>query len=493
MVWFFRELKGYGEKHFINHIGLSDQQFKQIKKKYLKESKKPNKKDDNYFSFKYVGIIYIFEKLFIIYPKYIDAELDKNTNIDYDIEDDYKNKIVNCLKSIEKYQLSDKNTEEEGKEKELIRDKIHLNKIISTYNSFSKKTANEDAKKYCLSKIKNKYFSFLKKIKETLNWNITEDENFFNMLEKNLDQSIQLPINLNTLEKWHISYFNGQFNNFDKFIFLIDSKRMEYLWEKVYLDFLQSDGKNIKIPKEKAREIKTEDNKIIEPLEWKINNKENYSDSLRPDIVIEDDWQNLYIHDLKYYNILSSDGEIKKKPNKQDILKQYLYELTFKELGYEVKENWLIFPCDFIDEQDKEQKNINNYVFLTTFKNVFYYQRQKFELKKFLKNIVWDYDSFIKKIKIILYDANDLFSRYASEREDVYKVYKKDCQEIDFSFVGNVVKWTKSSRYTWIKFNYEIKEKSKEQVRFSFTIRDVRKGHEYTQNGNISLKIPQNK
>lgn len=482
MAWFFKELKGYEEKHFINVVGLSDQQFKQIKKYYLK------KENGGKFSFKYVGIIYIFEKLFIIYPKYIDAGLDKNTSIVYYIDNDYKNKIVNCLKSIEKYHQLSKNTEEEN---ELIKDKLYLNEIINTYNSFSKKSMNEDVKKYCQGRIKNKYFSFLKEIKETLNWNITEDENFFNMLES---QNIQLPIliNLNILEEQYISCFNRQFNNLDKFIFLIDSKRMEYLWEKVYLDFLQSDGKNIKIPKEKSREIKTEDNKIIESLEWKINNKEDYSDSLRPDIVIEDEWQNLYIHDLKYYNILSSDDEIKKKPNKQDILKQYLYELTFKELGYEVKENWLIFPCDFTDEQDKEQKNINNYVFLTTFKNVFYYQRQKIELKKFLKNVVWDYDSFIKKIKIILYDANDLFSRYASEREDVYKVYKKDCQEIDFSFVGNVVKWTKSSRYTWIEFTYEIKERSKEKVRFNFTIRDVRRGCGYTQNGNISLQIPQN-
>ena len=120
MIYFFKELKEYKEDEF----GISKKDFVKIKEylqehiRQIKDEKTQKLQTIRFYSFKYVGLIYQINKLFIIYPKYMKMEICENGSID----NNYKNKITTFLKAIYKYK------NENQKE---LNDKNKLDRIIS--------------------------------------------------------------------------------------------------------------------------------------------------------------------------------------------------------------------------------------------------------------------------------------------------------------------------------------------------------------------------
>lgn len=472
---FFQELKKY-EK---NEFGISDEDFPKIKK-YLKEHIEQTKdkntqkfKTIKLYSFKCVGLIYKINKLFIIYPKYMKMEIYENKSIN----NDYKNKITTFLKSLYKYK-------NENKE---LNDKNNLDLIVNLCEKLhnEKKLNAHYLLQNILYGIKITCSPWLKKINNELNWDMTNG-----LLEKNkysnkINGSKKIIKSFSNKEPKYKTVWNKFLNNINKlnkneFTLIINQKQMEKVWEKAYLSVQKFHKKN----------TDKSDKNINDALSWKINKQIFISEGLKPDVVIDNN-KNLYIYDLKYYDIQFDPAKLENFPNKSDIFKQYLYELAFKDKNFRVKKNSLIFPFDFSSKKNWEQiKNENHFVEIINFKNLFYYKPKQVQTKFHHKTK--NTATSLKKIKIIFYDANDLFSWYVGQDENILKIYKNDCKENDFMYTQNNIEWIKSSRYTWIEFSYQIKERSEKRVKFSFAIRDIRNGYNYSKDGNISLQIPQN-
>ena len=93
---------------------------------------------------------------------------------------------------------------------------------------------------------------------------------------------------------------------------------------------------------------------VISKPEWKVSNsdiKHQSAKTLIPDLIVynkED--RSISIYDAKYYNIILTENLLKNYPGIQDISKQYLYELAYRNLikknNLKIKENAFIMPTD---------------------------------------------------------------------------------------------------------------------------------------------------
>ncbi len=122
---------------------------------------------------------------------------------------------------------------------------------------------------------------------------------------------------------------------------LFGIKHFEHTWESVTSCVLGNDYKNLyrSIPK---------------PIWEKKSPQPRYQihkATLKPDIlkVIQNE---LFIFDAKYYKPIFKDGILKTgHPGVGDISKQYLYELAFKNSGYDNIYNFFLIPC-YLEKTD---------------------------------------------------------------------------------------------------------------------------------------------
>ena len=102
---------------------------------------------------------------------------------------------------------------------------------------------------------------------------------------------------------------------------------------------------------------------VIAKPEWSVINSEKKHKSdktLIPDLVVyNQEDKSISIYDAKYYNIMFTEEELRGYPGVQDVSKQYLYELAYKnfiqENGLKMKENAFIMPTDNEIEEELEE------------------------------------------------------------------------------------------------------------------------------------------
>ncbi|WLR41849.1 LlaJI family restriction endonuclease [Bacillus carboniphilus] len=151
------------------------------------------------------------------------------------------------------------------------------------------------------------------------------------------DQKVRL---LNAM----IHYLNEEYVNYNKELSLFGTKSFEYVWEYVLKKVLNDQ-------KDKLR-------KMVSDSIWKkytafwenyLNNSVGNSDEYQPDIIAVQE-NSIMILDAKYYNITSSESGFKGNPGINDVAKQHIYEMIYSDIfkGCNTA-NALLFPNDDMD------------------------------------------------------------------------------------------------------------------------------------------------
>lgn len=380
---------------------------------------------ENCYVFKYVGIIIISDLIIKCYPKYlknnanpddelkqvlkvikkynnskgqniqIQEELDKNSNFNmlsimiYLIEDYYSNGL---------YRNSKRIIENNGPG-EIIWDKtINENNALIQKNRpyyfdlYTKKTIDDE----------ENYFKLLHEVILTKCSKELEDTGLLDLFELT-------PINLNNNEinnfgeedfiKFKIKQeLNIQFNSHKRLLLktmyayienkgsylgdinyfnLYGTNSYNLIWEEICGFVLKNKKneklKNLEMPNGKINKNYDKNQtllSIIEKPSWHLLNKTSKSyeifnsETLIPDILVLNKTEKgteFIIFDAKYYNLPSN------RPGIGDIIKQYLYELAYKEFiklnGFIDSKNCFLFPTDgenIINKGYVELKMLNN-------------------------------------------------------------------------------------------------------------------------------------
>ena len=409
---------------------------------------------DNY-KFKFVGIITVKDVCLIIYPKYItefgenfdkdskiikqlievmrkyeskeqkqflsNNEENKNYNLlalAIDLYDDYH---VNGLYSNEKTII------EENGEGEILWDKTINEKDAYFINdvpfyldffSVNKETNEEDFFRRLHRCIITESYSKIEEIFDILDYepiNISDDEiDYFGDKEyliTRLNQEMSRQFidkkqeQLNMMKNYFLETENS---NEDEEIKFIGTTSFNLVWEKVCAIVL---GNSLDKKLEDLG-LDTIDNtgnitlkEVISKPEWKVSNsdiKHQSAKTLIPDLIVyskED--RSISIYDAKYYNIILTEKLLKNYPRVEDISKQYLYELAYRDLikrnNLKIKENAFIMPTDKkINLEETNFKEIGKEIGTV-----------KFEI--FPKSLE------LKDIKIVLTPATRMFEKYLSK------------------------------------------------------------------------------
>lgn len=158
---------------------------------------------------------------------------------------------------------------------------------------------------------------------------------------------------------------NRRSNNFDLGISFYGTNSFNLVWEKVCCSIL--DNKlNYKIsllPKKLSEKyIGMKEKTLFELLEkpkWTryrktgVNDTFEASKTLIPDLIgifKDGEEYGFWMFDAKYYNIDFKKNNVKNNPGVEDVTKQYLYQLAYRDFiksnGYIFKENIFLFPSD---------------------------------------------------------------------------------------------------------------------------------------------------
>ena len=358
---------------------------------------------DNY-KFKFVGIITVKDVCLIIYPKYI-SEFDENFDKDNKIikqlievmrkyeskeqkqflSNTEKNKNYNLLAlAIDLYDdyhinglySNEKTIIEENGEGEILWDKTINEKDAYFINdvpfyldffSVNKETNEEDFFRRLHRCIITESYSKIEEIFDILDYepiNISDDEiDYFGdkeyiMARLNQEMSRQFIDKKQKQLKMMRNYFlETENSNEDEEIKFIGTTSFNLVWEKVCAVVL---GNSLDKKLEDLG-LDTVDNtgniilkEIISKPEWKVSNsdiKHQSAKTLIPDLIVynkED--RSISIYDAKYYNIILTEKLLKNYPGVEDISKQYLYELAYRDLikinNLKIKENAFIMPTD---------------------------------------------------------------------------------------------------------------------------------------------------
>nr|WP_314045067.1 LlaJI family restriction endonuclease [uncultured Leptotrichia sp.] len=358
---------------------------------------------DNY-KFKFVGIITVKDVCLIIYPKYIsgfDENFDKDNKIikqlievmrKYEskeqkqfLSNNEKNKNYNLLAlAIDLYDdyhinglySNEKTIIEENGEGEILWDKTINEKDAYFINdvpfyldffSVNKETNEEDFFRRLHRCIITESYSKIEEIFDILDYepiNISDDEiDYFGDKEyiiTRLNQEMSRQFidkkqkQLNMMKNYFLETENS---NEDEEIKFIGTTSFNLVWEKVCAIVL---GNSLDKKLEDLG-LDTIDNtrnitlkEVISKPEWKVSNsdiKHQSSKTLIPDLIVynkED--RSISIYDAKYYNIILTEKLLKNYPGVEDISKQYLYELAYRDLikrnNLKIKENAFIMPTD---------------------------------------------------------------------------------------------------------------------------------------------------
>ena len=358
---------------------------------------------DNY-KFKFVGIITVKDVCLIIYPKYI-SEFDENFDKDNKIikqlievmrkyeskeqkqflSNNEKNKNYNLLAlAIDLYDdyhinglySNEKTIIEENGEGEILWDKTINEKDAYFINdvpfyldffSVNKETNEEDFFRRLHRCIITESYSKIEEIFDILDYepiNISDDEiDYFGDKEyiiTRLNQEMSRQFidkkqkQLNMMKNYFLETENS---NEDEEIKFIGTTSFNLVWEKVCATVL---GNSLDKKLEDLG-LDTIDNtgnitlkEVISKPGWKVSNsdiKHQSAKTLIPDLIVynkED--RSISIYDAKYYNIILTEKLLKNYPGVEDISKQYLYELAYRDLikrnNLKIKENAFIMPTD---------------------------------------------------------------------------------------------------------------------------------------------------
>lgn len=135
---------------------------------------------------------------------------------------------------------------------------------------------------------------------------------------------------------------------------------------------------------------------IIKKPTWVHNESKKEHEAtktLMPDLIVIKD-NKFSIYDAKYYNIILNDKEVKNQPGVSDIIKQYLYALSYKnfikEANLSMYENAFLLPFDKDEEIELGRANFEIF------------------------NDIIDQDA-IKDIKIILKPCTKMYKEYLNK------------------------------------------------------------------------------
>ena len=162
---------------------------------------------------------------------------------------------------------------------------------------------------------------------------------------------------------------------------LYGTRSFEYVWEEVCCNVL-NDIKDVSLSElnlpvklnEKYENVKDEAlKKIIDKASWHVfgEEKPKEADRLKPDLISIDELDNkkiFFIFDAKYYNIqLERGSPLDRQPGIESIIKQYLYQLAFKDFielhKFDDVKNCFLFPIDSCEVENRgfaQLKILNN-------------------------------------------------------------------------------------------------------------------------------------
>lgn len=357
---------------------------------------------DNY-KFKFVGIITVKDVCLIIYPKYI-SEFDENFDKDNKIikqlievmrkyeskeqkqflSNNEKNKNYNLLAlAIDLYDdyhinglySNEKTIIEENGEGEILWDKTINEKDAYFINdvpfyldffSVNKETNEEDFFRRLHRCIITESYSKIEEIFDILDYepiNISDDEiDYFGDKEyiiTRLNQEMSRQFidkkqkQLNMMKNYFLETENS---NEDEEIKFIGTTSFNLVWEKVCAIVL-GNSLDKKLEDLGLDTIDNTENitlkEVIPKPKWKVSNSKEHrsAKTLIPDLIVYDkEDRSISIYDAKYYNIILTENLLKNYPGIQDISKQYLYELAYRDLikrnNLKIKENAFIMPTD---------------------------------------------------------------------------------------------------------------------------------------------------
>lgn len=363
-----------------------------------------NNENDEYFSFKYVGIIIVSKFVISCYPKYLDYKIPSQKS-------QFK-QIINVLDKYNKSKeqvLSLQENVDERNNFNLLSIMVHLiedyyeNGIYSndkkimemngsgeilwdkTINEFNPLIQNNIPYyvDFYNNKIKNDDSDYFKLLHEVILTKCSQDLEDAGLLELfsltpiNLnDQELNDFGDLDYIKSKLIKELNYQFNTRKQFLlktmysYLEKEKSYEddvdyftfygttsykHVWEEMCRCILNDKMKELLINLDLPVDLKSKYQKyntlesIIDKPKWNsegINNDDLNNNHLIPDLITlnkRGDETELIIFDAKYYNFPS------KKPGITDITKQYLYELAFEKFREDhnlIPKNCFLFPSN---------------------------------------------------------------------------------------------------------------------------------------------------
>ena len=238
----------------------------------------------------------------------------------------------------------------ETNEEEILR-RLHRCIITESYNKIKEIFDILDYEPINISDDEIDYFGDKDYIQEKLNQEMSRQ-----FVDKKQKQ-------LNMMKNYLLESENS---NEDEEIKFIGTTSFNLVWEKVCAVVLENSLdrklKDLGLGTTNHTENKTLKEVIAKP-EWSVINSEKKHKSdktLIPDLVVyNQEDKSISIYDAKYYNIMFTEEELRGYPGVQDVSKQYLYELAYKnfiqENGLKMKENAFIMPTDNEIEEELEE------------------------------------------------------------------------------------------------------------------------------------------
>ena len=395
-------LKTLAYKNIVRKISknLSNAELEELNNGESFEQLNKEFEGDNY-KFKFVGIITVKDVCLITYPKYI-TEFDENFDKDNKIikqlievmrkyeskeqkqflSNNEENKNYNLLAlAIDLYDdyhvnglySNEKTIIEENGEGEILWDKTINEKDAYFINdvpfyldffSVNKETNEEDFFRRLHRCIITESYSKIEEIFDILDYepiNISDDEiDYFGdkeyiMTRLNQEMSIQFidkkQKQLNMMKNYFLETENS---NEDEEIKFIGTTSFNLVWEKVCAIVL-GNSLDKKLEDLGLDIIDNTENitlkEVIPKPKWKVSNSKEHrsAKTLIPDLIVYDkEDRSISIYDAKYYNIILTEKLLKNYPGVEDISKQYLYELAYRDLikrnNLKIKENAFIMP-----------------------------------------------------------------------------------------------------------------------------------------------------
>lgn len=411
----FREYSQYSFEDLQERLGVSEEKLLDIIKtlSYMNIVKKkkgtkygieldelqdfesvelPDEKEDYYY-FRFVGILMIEDIYLIIYPKYlsrksiykdkdykkfkqvIDVIKKHNNRVDYNksisIDDgDNFNLLSLALSMIDSYNehglyITENDIIEENGEGEILWEMTINNKLPYFsknkpiyFNLYTSNTINDNNNyfmrlhAFVLTEICNNLLDILN-ILDIYPINISNEklENFgsddyiiYRINQELSRQYVTYRVDILKAIKSYILNKNNRYtiNN----ISYVGSNVFYKVWEevcKVYKnDCLETKISDLNLSFKENKDDSLTLKGVIEKPKWLHNDSNKFHSakkSLEPDI-ISIEKKEMSIYDAKYYNIILNEKKVSQQPGIESITKQYLYQLAYKDF---IKENELVF------------------------------------------------------------------------------------------------------------------------------------------------------